>query len=142
MVKARFIAANSNDPRLKYVVLRLGGFHQLISYSGSVCYPMDGSGWRNLINTRYAINSIEKMMTGHDYYRAVRAHILAHTALMKIVMKMITLFPDSESNLAKVFYDFDTSVILDSAPEQYREIRQKVSNLLDQLKTRGYTAKL
>ncbi|KAG5880068.1 hypothetical protein JTB14_034699 [Gonioctena quinquepunctata] len=77
------------------------------------------------------------MMTGHAYYRAVRAHILAHTALMKIVMKMITLSPDSESNLAKVLYDFDTSVILDCDPEQCREISQK-----EQLKTRGPTAKL
>ncbi|KAG5873471.1 hypothetical protein JTB14_029559 [Gonioctena quinquepunctata] len=100
---------------------------------------MDGSGWRDLINTCYAMNSIEKMMTGHAYYRAVRAHILAHTELIKIVMKMITLSPDSESNLAKVLYDFDTSVIPDSDPEQCREIRQKVFNQLGQLKTRGPT---
>ncbi|KAG5880069.1 hypothetical protein JTB14_034700 [Gonioctena quinquepunctata] len=40
-LKARFFAANSNDPRLKYVVLRLGGFHLLMSYLGSVCYPME-----------------------------------------------------------------------------------------------------
>ncbi|KAG5870423.1 hypothetical protein JTB14_024068 [Gonioctena quinquepunctata] len=43
-LKAGFIAANSNDSRLKYVILRLGGFHLLMSYLGSVCYPIDGSG--------------------------------------------------------------------------------------------------
>jgi len=43
---------------------------------GSNGYIMAGSGLRELWNTIHAANSIDKMMTGHAYSRAVRAHIL------------------------------------------------------------------
>lgn len=37
---------------------------------------------------------------------AVGAHVLAHNALMKIIIKIINRSPDLESNLAHVFYDY------------------------------------
>lgn len=71
--KARNIVESSNlNPQ---IVVRLGGFHLLMSFMGSIGYIMAGSGLRKLWNTIYAANSIDKMITGYAYSRAVRAHI-------------------------------------------------------------------
>lgn len=141
-LKARYITANSTDSRLKNVVPRLGGFHLLMSFLGSIGYIMDGSGLKDLFNTVYAMNSIEKMMTGHAYYRAIRAHLLAHAVLMKFVMEKSELSPETEAELDNILYALDKSVILASNPDECVEIKEKVYKTLHQLKERGATAEL
>lgn len=54
--KARYIVTSSLDPRLKSVVVRLGGFHLIMSYLGSIGYIKAGSGLSELLSTIYAPN--------------------------------------------------------------------------------------
>lgn len=84
----------ANDTLLKNVVVRLGGFHLLMSFMGAMGTIMDGSGLKELFSTIYATNSVDKILTGHAYARAVRAHILTHAALAGIIFESQFLFSE------------------------------------------------
>ena len=66
-VKACDIVAATDE--LSSVVIRLGGFHMLMSYMGSIGYTMNGSEMKEIWYLMYARNSVESMMTGHYYSR-------------------------------------------------------------------------
>lgn len=76
----------------------LGGFHLLMSFMGAIGYIMAGSGLKELWSTIYATNSIEKMMTGHAYSRAVRAHFLTQLCLGIIILDELNL-PDAKKKM-------------------------------------------
>ena len=67
-IKAADIISSSSD--LPNVFLRLGGFHLVMSYLGSVGYIMSQSGLKDIWETVYAPNSVNHMLTGHAYARA------------------------------------------------------------------------
>lgn len=48
---------------------------------GSIGYTMNGSGIKEIWYLMYARNSVESMMTGHYYSRALRAHFNTQAAL-------------------------------------------------------------
>ena len=79
-IKAADIVASSPD--LPNIFVRLGGFHLVMSYLGSICYIMGDSVLRNLWETAYAHNSVNHMLTGHAYARALRAHMLSAVPLV------------------------------------------------------------
>lgn len=82
--KARdIVAACNKDTEIsKNVFVRLGGFHLLMSFLGSIGHIMCGSGLKELLSLIYAPNATEKIFDGHAYARAVRAHSLAYLALI------------------------------------------------------------
>ncbi|KAE8746250.1 hypothetical protein FOCC_FOCC007122, partial [Frankliniella occidentalis] len=82
-VKAKSIA----DECLPNIIPRLGGFHTLMSFMGAAGHIMNGSGLEELWQTVYAENSIPKMLGGHAYSRALRAHILTRLALITVVLE-------------------------------------------------------
>ena len=49
------------------IFVRLGGFHFVMSYLGSMGAIMNDSGLRNQWETVYAHNSVNHMLTGHAY---------------------------------------------------------------------------
>ena len=79
-IKTADIVAPSPD--LTNIFARLGGFHLVMSYLGSIGYNMGDSGIRNLWETAYAHNSINHMLTGHAYARALRADMLSAVSLV------------------------------------------------------------
>lgn len=72
--KASEIVAASRD--LDKVMVRLDGFHLLMSFLGSIGQIMTGSGLEELWQRVYAKGSVVHMLTGHAFSRAVHAHIL------------------------------------------------------------------
>ena len=70
----------------KHVVARLGGFHCYMSFLGCIGYLMSGSGLKELLNEVFAENTINHMMTGKAYSKAVRAHILVQMSIATIVL--------------------------------------------------------
>lgn len=104
-LKAReIIASRVGDSELSNVKVRLGGFHLLMSFMGAVGYIMNDSGLRELFNTIYAVNSTDKIMTGHAYARAVRAHIMAHTVLAKLIIESIEFSPSMQTDIEEIIY--------------------------------------
>lgn len=143
-LKARdIISSRYGDPELSNVVIRLGGFHLLMSFMGSIGYIMRGSGLTELFNTVYAMNSIEKIMTGHAYSRAVRAHILAHRTLAKIVFESTAFGPILEGEIEGILYSEDKTVVLSANPDDcLKDLKAKFASQLQQLEKNGPTAKL
>lgn len=91
-LKARTIVAQLeiSNPKFRNVVIRLGGFHMLMSYLGAIGYTMAGSGLEDLWSVMYAAQSVKKMISGHAFARALRAHILTFTSLGIIICEKIT----------------------------------------------------
>lgn len=101
--KARCIVAEGKDDKLKNTHVRLGGFHFLMSYFGSIGFIMDGSGLEELWLEIYAPRSIKLMMTGHAFARALRAHILTFTAIGIHICRMIETTETEEENFFALF---------------------------------------
>lgn len=69
------------------VVVRLGGFHTLMSFMGCIGHTMAGSGLKEVLCQVFAANSVDKMLTGHAYSRAVRGHLLVQVVLAQLVLE-------------------------------------------------------
>ena len=66
---------------LKNIVLRIGGFPQMMRFLGSIGYTMQGSGLQALFQLIYAEESVNAMLNGKDISRATRAHTLIYAVL-------------------------------------------------------------
>ena len=66
---------------MKSVVLRLGGFHNLMSACGSVFKIMKGSGIEKSLEEAYGPNAVTQMMSGKAIERALRVLFLIDAAL-------------------------------------------------------------
>ena len=84
-LKAIAIAEKEKLP----IVVRMGGFHLLMSFVGSVGTLMKGSGLEELFQEIYASKSLEQILSGKNVYRAVRAHQIAQSALMTLILKSV-----------------------------------------------------
>ena len=68
---------------LKKIVLRIGGFHQMMRFLGSVGYIMQGSGLQALFELIDDEGSVNAMFNGKDISRATRAHTLIYMVLYR-----------------------------------------------------------
>ena len=65
------------------IVCRLGGFHTLMSFLGSIGSMMKGSGLEEALEKGYDSNAVN-----HIYARALRAHFLVEGALVnKLILQ-------------------------------------------------------
>ena len=69
---SEIVATSSAD--LGSGIVKLGGFHLLMSFMGAFGNIMAGSGIEDLWGTVYAPSSVPHMSTGHAFARALRAH--------------------------------------------------------------------
>lgn len=143
-LKARLIVSClQSDPNFDNVFIRIGGFHLLMSFLKAIGYVMAGSGLKELFNSIYALLSTEKILTGHAYSRAVRAHILAHTCLAKIILDTMDLSSDLQDKLTELVVNVDRSVILSAHEKEcVGELNAKFLAQLQVLANRGATSKL
>jgi len=68
------------------VVVRLGGFHTLMNFLGSIGYLMKGSGLDEVLGLIYGPNTVVQLMNGKAYARAVHGHFLVHSVLNDILL--------------------------------------------------------
>lgn len=141
-LKAReIVASNSADPDLSAVIVRLGGFHLLMSFLGAIGYIMDGSGLQDVFSVTYAHASTEKMLSGHAYSRSVRAHTLCNLAIAHTILKKMTV---SEEETTAVLNAAETASFCGrfDANETIENIMQRFATKIEQLEQGGPTAKL
>ena len=135
-----------SSPDLSGVVVRLGGFHLLMSFMGAMTYPMSGSGFQALWETVYAKNSVIQMLSGHAFNRALRAHFLTQQALAAILFKDSAILNENEAtHLRETYEDVlrGESSIKDAVQDPMVDIlTQRITALLDNTATRDRTAKL
>ena len=132
-----------NEKKINKIVVRLGGFHMLMSYLGAVGYVMDGSGLKDAFCQLYAEVSAEKALTGHAYSRAIRGHILIQNALSHIIFSSMNL-SESEVFVLKNLLEYVGKSEFHTLLEQndIEEIRKKFVDKLNLIKENGPTAEL
>lgn len=69
------------------VVCRLGGFHVIMSYLGSIGKVMEGSGISDALMSCYGSVTIGHMLAGKAEARAVRGHLLLQSALYVLLLR-------------------------------------------------------
>lgn len=143
-IKARDIISSSpENSDLSTIIVRLGGFHLLMSFMGSIDYIMDGSGLKELFSVVYAAVSVDKMLIGHAYARALRGHVLVHLALAKIVLSTLHFTLEEESVMEKAILEVgDQSFFENIEQEAFKGIMDKFTVHLNKLAVNGATAKL
>lgn len=91
-LKATQIVLQSDLP----IITRLGGFHLLKSFLGSIGVIMADSGLQELIQLVYpGSNTAEHIISGRAYAKAIRFHLLASAAITKFVLKDV-VFSEQE----------------------------------------------
>ena len=70
-----------------------------MSFFGSIGYIMQGSGIQEALSLIYAPKSLKKMLNGHAYARAVRAHTLLQLTLAIIISKDLAIDEEMVANL-------------------------------------------
>ena len=70
------------------IICRLGGFHTMISFLGSLGGTMRGSGLSDLFSEVYADHSVQHILPGKAVSRASRSHLLVEAALTSILHEM------------------------------------------------------
>ncbi|XP_053398129.1 uncharacterized protein LOC123551553 [Mercenaria mercenaria] len=117
--KAMTVVANENTySLLKAILVRLGGFHCIMSFLGCIGQLMSGSGLSELLETIYAPNTIPHMMSGRAVSRAVRAHFLASNALNVLLMRQyfgtqydaVTTHDETEKNHEEILTHEDSNM--------------------------------
>lgn len=142
--KARDITAAA-DPNtdLSKVVVRLGGFHLLMSFIGAIGYIMSGSGLEDIFKLIYAENCVQHIMSGHAYGRAVRAHLLVHLSVTKIVMDSIEFTEEERDFLDDNSTDIDRTRIFEAIHNPlFQQLTTKFEEALSMLESKGPTATL
>ena len=73
-----------------HILCRLGGFHTLMSYLGSIGNSMKGSGISQCLQVVYGENAVKHMVSGKAIARALRGHFLLQSALRLQIIKQLT----------------------------------------------------
>ena len=68
------------------ILCRLGGFHTLMSFLVSIGYLMKGTGLDELLLLIFGPNTVEQILSGKNYARCLRAHVLTYLALHKVLL--------------------------------------------------------
>lgn len=137
--KARDVVACVSD--FSNVIVRLGGFHLLMSFMGAMGTIMAGSGLKELFCEVFASNSVDKILSGHAYARAVRGHSLVYAALGRLVIDILKLEEGEIIALDTVIDSSYTSKI-DLEDPLLKSVTEKLSSLLKIIEGRGPTAAL
>ena len=69
------------------IVCRLGGFHTMMSFLGSIGTIMGGSGLSEALELCYGPNAVIHMLSGKSVARALRGYILVEAALSQILLQ-------------------------------------------------------
>lgn len=143
-IKAAEIVASSQE--LDIVTVRLGGFHLLMSYLGSIGYIMTGSGLEELWETVYAKASVVHMLTGHAFSRALRAHMLTSAALIGVLIgspgTLDSIDKGHIEELYKALLNHDASPTEVAEEDCIRQLSQMISQVLDHAANQSRTGKL
>lgn len=71
-----------------HIFIRLGGFHTLLSFLGSIGFVMNNSGLKEVLCTVYGDKTAENISAGCQYSRAIRAHTLVFLAIIKLIFSV------------------------------------------------------
>jgi hypothetical protein len=142
---AEICLAAEPESNLSKVVVRLGGFHLLLSFMGSIGYIMAGSGLQELWEGIYAKNSVIHMLNGRAYSRGLRAHLITYQALATLVLELCELdesFKNEIQVVSQEILDCHLNVRDGELHDVVKNLRVVFLDQLNKLSASGRTGKL
>ncbi|GBN09827.1 hypothetical protein AVEN_224498-1 [Araneus ventricosus] len=128
----------SNNPEFKDVVVRLGGFHMLMSYMGSIGTIMAGSGLKELFQSIYELNTFDKLMSGHSYARAVGSRGLTHRVLAQFIMETVSFSDEEKAVIESMLTSIDKNALLKADENEVVQVfTTKFKRAVQKLERRG-----
>ena len=131
------------------IVCRLGGFHTLMSFMGSLGNLMRGSGLKELLQEVYATKTVEHICSGKAYSRAIRAHFLVHSALTTLLIEIVVQNSNLDIKLVQGLYEKALNKQLDaesvkefSESPMFNQVLQELAQTKKRLKAQSRTAAL
>lgn len=95
------------------IFVRLGGPHQLMCFIGSIGKVIKGSGLGTALDTIYTSVTINPMLIGKTYTRAVRGHLICASATQLTLLKQFWHSSTSDQqNELKNIYDWEDPWLL------------------------------
>ena len=77
-----------------------------MSFMGSIGYMMNGSGLEEVWRQMHAENTVPHLISDKAYLRALRGHVLVHSALDNILLdEIISSLPQEERSKIESAYD-------------------------------------
>ena len=83
------IVKSSRNQDISRIIVKLGGFHTMMSFIGCIGHIMDGSGLQEVLEQIYASDSGVHMLSGKAISRAIRGLFIVECALYYILLKEI-----------------------------------------------------
>lgn len=142
---SEIVASAESDSDISKIVVRLGGFHLLMSFMGSVGRIMEDSGLECLWTTVYGKNTVQTMLNGHSYARCVRAYALTASAIVNVMKDHCKELKDSIAILEKFHkqllnHEMDPECVV-KEPE-FIEAHAKIDTSIKNIETSSRTSKL
>lgn len=134
------VEASNPNSILSNVIVRLGGFHTLMSFLGSIGHIMTGSGLEDLWRTIYAKNTVPHMISGHAYARALRGHFLTHEVLGIMLLSDLLLGDDEIEEIRCAFEE--RSADSKSSNELIEGLLNKINSRLEEVSKTSQTGRL
>lgn len=108
-LKAADIVANAaGNSNIANVIVRLGGFHLVMSFLGCLGKFLEGSGIEEVWSTVYGKATLPHLLSGHAYARSYRAHMMTQAALMMLILEE---FPDLKLQIATNLEDINRQIL-------------------------------
>ena len=121
----------------------------MMSFLGSVGYCMKGSGIEELFEEVYAANSIPHMLSGKAVSRALRAHFMAESALVALLLEQLCSNESIDFNFLYNLYNKAMEMQLNEeeiwqvlTEEPYAELLSAIETLKKRLCLSSRTATL
>ena len=131
------------------MVCRLGGFHTLMSFLGSIGNLMKGSGLEEVFEEVYSEDTVKHIISGHAVARALRAHLLVQSALVNHINN--TLIDEGKVDVSEL-EDIYNKAMKDGMKKEdleelgnndvFRNTQEAMSNYTKQKSEESRTAKL
>ena len=106
---AMLVKANSS---INNIVIRLGGFHSLMSFLGCIGHTMAGAGLTDALEIVYAKNTAEHITSGKAVSRAIRGHLLITAALHTLIIMLVYNDTGFQLNYDEISVDHPDIIIL------------------------------
>lgn len=93
--------------------------------------------------TIYANNSVDKILNGHAYSRAIRGHMLCNLALGSLIFNEITFTDEEQRGFDELLDETERSmVLLATESEIFQVLSAKYKTTLDAMEQKGPTSQL
>lgn len=135
------------DSRFKHCYVRLSSFHVIMSLMGEIGKIMENSGLKDVMLEMYSEELVEKIMSGHAYSRALRAHSLIHLVLAKMIFQEVILTAEETISLNKYcdpqyIVNIDNPQSAECVDPCVKSAIEKFQTKLQEFRARGPTAAL